>query len=127
MVRSVRSCAPVATSFHRLSPRAARPPPPAEAPPFCRRELRFELRKFLSARGGNSSVRCLAPSRSGPSTGFDEVPLSPGLHLLELGELRGRARLLHESRNAGRGQSGDHGRVGSVCCHPLGSAAESPA
>src|SRR6516162_2322881 len=43
----------------------------------CRGNLCFELRKLFGARGRNSSVRCLAPSRSGPSTGLDEFPLFP--------------------------------------------------
>src|SRR5215510_13363919 len=51
---------------------AIRPPRPCAARNLC-----FELRKLLGARGRNSSVRCLAPSRSGPSTGFDEFPLFP--------------------------------------------------
>jgi hypothetical protein len=90
-------------------------------------KLCFQLCQLLGTRVRNSSIRCLAALRSGPSTGFDELSLLPRLDLLELAELRGRAWLLHESRNAGGGQGGDHSRAGSFGCHPLGTAAESPA
>src|SRR5262245_6993152 len=90
------------------------------------RGLRFSLRKLLGTRVRNSRVRGLSPSRTGPSAGFDKLPLFPRLDLLELCELHHCVGLLHESRDAGGSKSDDHGRIRSVYCHPFGTAAEGP-
>src|SRR5207245_7858962 len=57
---------------------------------------------------------------------FDELPLPPRVYLQELRVLCGRVRLLHEARDAGRGERDDHGRVGTFDRDPLGGAAEDP-
>src|SRR5215470_18018644 len=88
--------------------------------------LRLGLRKLLGTGVRNSRIGRLLPSRSGPSTGFDKLSLFPGLDLLELCELHGRVWLLQESRNAGGGESADHGGVASFDCHPFRGAAEGP-
>jgi hypothetical protein len=57
---------------------------PSLAPAVQCRGLRFGLRKLLGTRGRDSRVRHLVAPRSGPSTCFDELPLSPRLDLLKL-------------------------------------------
>src|SRR5262245_28601203 len=57
------------------------------------------LRELFCTGVGNSRVRRLAPLRSSPSTCFAKLPLPPRLDLLELRQLCGRARLLHEFRD----------------------------
>src|SRR5262245_30263433 len=55
------------------------------------------------------------------------LSLFPRLDLLKLGELYGRAWLLHESRDAGGRERNDDGGIGSFRRHALGGATEGPA
>src|SRR6266511_6371366 len=105
----------------------------AQTPSRCRAEHRARFRRLslglhelLGARARYPRVRRLAPARSGPAALFDELPLPPRVYLQELRVLCGRVRLLHEARDAGRGERDHHGRVGTFDRDPLGGAAEDP-
>src|SRR2546426_9763231 len=114
--RGTARCRPDSVSLSSRTPRA----------PALFRRLSLGLHELLGARTRYPRVRRLAPARSGPAALFDELPLPPRVYLQELRELRGRVRLLHEARDAGRGERDDHGRAGTFDRDPLGGAAEDP-
>ena len=89
--------------------------------------LRLGLCEFLRAGARNSQVRRLGPLESGPSTGFDEVALLPGLYLLELQQLYRCAGLLHEFRDTRGRESNDEGGIGAFYGHPFGGTPKGPA